>query len=361
MSRALELARRGIALTHPNPMVGAVLVRDGEVVGEGFHTYESRHHAEIVALEKAGDRARGATLYINLEPCCHAGRTGPCTKALIAGGVRRVVAALKDPNPAVSGCGFDELRQAGVQVEVGLVEEEAKRLNEAFAKWIRTGRPFVTLKTALTLDGQISSGDSSVTWITSPESREQVQQIRHSADALLTGIGTVLADDPRMTDRTGLARRRPLLRVVIDSRLRISLKSNLVKSAANDLLIFTTKGASVRKARTLRKLGAEVVHVRWRKGHADLDQVLAELGRLEMLNVLLEAGTELNGAALQDGFVDKMILFYAPRMLGRTTVPVATFPGRSGDPSAALTNLNLRQVGPDFCVEGYLRDVYGNH
>src|SRR6266853_3186057 len=224
MDRALELAARGVALTSPNPMVGAVLVRKDEIVGEGFHTYDGVRHAEIIALEAAGEAARGATLYINLEPCCHSGRTGPCTNALILAGVKRVVAAITDANPAVSGRGFKHLRAAGVEVSAGLREAEARRLDEAFAKWIVTRQPFVTLKSALTLDGQLvlphprgrarppfraalAAREIEDQWITSPESRVEVQRMRHASDALLTGIGTVLDDDPWLTDRTGLPRR----------------------------------------------------------------------------------------------------------------------------------------------------------
>src|SRR5579863_4550054 len=246
MDRALDLAARGVALTSPNPLVGAVLVRDGRVVSEAFHTYDGVRHAEIIALEAAGESARGATLFINLEPCCHTGRTGPCTQALIAAGVARVVAAMADPNPVVAGRGFKQLGAAGIEVSTGPREAEARRLNEAFARWIVSRKPLVTLKSALTLDGQlvlpgarkgarISQKDR---WISSPESRAEVQRMRHVSDALLTGIGTVLVDDPLLTDRTGLPRRRKLLRVVLDSRLRLPLRSKLVRSAEDDVLVF---------------------------------------------------------------------------------------------------------------------------
>src|SRR6266849_6652755 len=243
MQHALTLARKGIGLASPNPHVGCVIVRDGEIVGEGFHQYEWRDHAEIVALKTAGEKARGATLYVNLEPCNHTGRTGPCTEAVVAAGVRRVVAAMQDPNPATSGRGFERLRAAGVEIVSGVLEEEARGLNEAFACWIRTKKPFVTLKSALTLDGQLALPKSKKPgrshWITSEESRAEVQRMRHASDALLTGIGTVLADDPLLTDRSGLPRRKRLLRVVLDSKLRISPKSRIVKTADYDLLIFT--------------------------------------------------------------------------------------------------------------------------
>src|SRR6202161_3764198 len=308
MLRALTLATRGAALAHPNPIVGAVLVKNGKVIGEGFHDYDRRDHAEIVALKQAGKNARGATLYVTLEPCCTTGRTGPCTKAIIAAGIKKVVSAMRDPNPAVSGKGLAELRRAGIQVISGVLEKQAQHLNEDFALWINTELPLVTLKTALTLDGQIAQKAGSVTWITSQQSRDAVQRLRHEADALLTGIGTVLADNPRMSDRTGEPRRRPLLRAIVDSRLRTPLRSKLVKSAEGDVIVFTARSADSPRARALARTGVEVFQVRSRGGHVDLHAVLRELGRREMLNVLLEAGAELNGAALQSGIVDKMIL-----------------------------------------------------
>jgi diaminohydroxyphosphoribosylaminopyrimidine deaminase/5-amino-6-(5-phosphoribosylamino)uracil reductase len=361
MSRALELARRGEALAHPNPLVGAVLVKNSRMVGEGFHTYDGRRHAEIVALENAGASARGATLYVNLEPCSHVGRTGPCTEAIRSAGVKRVVAAMKDPNPQVAGRGLRQLSQAGIEVSVGARKNEAQGLNEAFARWIRTGGPFVTMKSALTLDGRIATSHGSATWITSPASRAEVQQMRHAADALLTGIGTVLADNPRLTDRTGAPRRRKLLRVVIDSRLRLPLRSKLVKSADKDVVVFTTESAESRRALALRKAGVEVLPVRAREGHPNLREVLRELGRREILSVLLEAGPALNGAALAANVVDKVVLFFAPKILGGDAVPLATARFRSYKSAPALRNLTLRRFGPDFCVEGTLRDVYGDH
>jgi diaminohydroxyphosphoribosylaminopyrimidine deaminase/5-amino-6-(5-phosphoribosylamino)uracil reductase len=361
MVRANDLALPGVALAHPNPIVGALLVKNGKVVGEGFHDYDRRDHAEIVALQKAGEKARGATLYVTLEPCCTTGRTGPCTKAIIAAGIRRVVAAMHDPNPAVSGKGLAELRRAGIEVTSGVNEAEAQGQNEDFAWWIQTKRPLVTLKTALTLDGQIAQRAGSVTWITSEESRKAVQLLRHKADALLTGIGTVLADDPRMTDRTGEPRRRKLLRAIVDSRLRLPLRSEIVKSAQKDVAVFTTQSTDSAKARALQRAGVEVIRVAPRRGHLDLHAVIRQLGKREILNVLLEAGAELNGAALQAGIVDKMILFYAPKIMGTGGVPMASIPARWFPKSPALQNLELEKSGPDFVVTGYLHDVYRHH
>src|SRR5579862_7510904 len=300
MARALALARRGQALAGPNPMVGAVLVRGGRIVGEGFHTYDGVRHAEIVALEAAGKKARRATLYVNLEPCCHQGRTGPCSRALIAAGVSRIVAAMPDPNPRVSGRGFRQLRAAGLRVVLEKAfEEEGRRLNEAFAFWIKTRRPFVTLKSAMTLDGAMVLPKSRGRWISSWESRAEVQRMRHASDALLTGIGTVSADNPLLTDRTGLPRRRPLLRVVLDSRLRLSPRSRLVRSIDDgDLLVFTRAAQSSARARALRRAGVEVISLPGRSRRPDLRAVLKELGRRGILSVLLEAGETLNQAAL---------------------------------------------------------------
>jgi diaminohydroxyphosphoribosylaminopyrimidine deaminase/5-amino-6-(5-phosphoribosylamino)uracil reductase len=366
MARALVLAHRGLALAHPNPMVGAVIVREdrsrnARVVGEGFHTYEARKHAEIIALEEARANARRATLYVNLEPCCHIGRTGPCTKAIIDAGVKRVVIAMRDPNPAVAGRGIRELRAAGIAVTIGVREHDARHLNEAFAKWIRTKLPFVTLKTALTLDGQIAARAGSATWLTSEVSREEVQRMRHEADALLTGIGTVLTDDPRMTDRTKLPRRRPLVRVIVDSKLRLPVKSDIVKSAQNDVLVFTKQSADSTRTRALQNAGVEIVQVRSRGPRVDLRAVLRQLGRREILGVILEAGSELNGAALAQDLVDKIVLFYAPKIMGAGGVPMAQLPSKWFERSPALSQLSFRRYGPDFAVQGYFHDVYRNH
>ena len=362
ITRALTLAARSTALAHPNPRVGCVIVKNNRVIGEGFHSYDRRDHAEIVALKKAGKKARGATLYVTLEPCCTTGRTGPCTDAIIAAGIKRVVTAMLDPNPAVAGRGLAQLRRAGIEVAQGLHEAAARELNEDFAKWIRTGLPFVTLKTALTLDGQIAACSGSTTWITSEDSRKAVQRLRHTADALLTGIGTVLADNPRMTDRTGKPRRQKLLRAVVDSHLRLPLKSNLVKSADADVAVFTTLPLDSPRALALERAGVAVVRVPAKRGHVDLHAILRNLGKHQILNVLLEAGAELNGAALEAGIVDKMILFYAPKIMGTGGVPLADLPAARWFPkSPALTNITINRYGPDFCVQGYFHDVYGNH
>ena len=362
MQRAMSLARKATGLASPNPLVGCVLVREGQIVGEGFHQYDWRDHAEVLAIRSAGEKARGSTLYVNLEPCNHTGRTGPCVEAIIKAGVQRLVASIDDPNPVVAGGGFDRLRAAGVEVFTGVLEEQARRLNETFAKWIRKKRPFVTLKSAMTLDGQLALPQAgkrkSSTWITSEESRTEVHRLRHASDALLTGIGTILADDPLLTDRSGLARRRRLLRVIVDSKLRLSPQARIVKTADDDLLVFTSESLRSTRARRLQKVGVEVVGMKKRAERIDLNAVLKELGKREILSVLLEAGTALNGAALAADIVDKVFLFYARRFAGETRVPFATAKNLKHAP---LRTLDLHQFGPDFALEGMLHDVYGNH
>ena len=372
MDVALELAAQGEALTSPNPMVGAVLVREGEEVARAFHTYDGVKHAEALALEAAGAAARGAALYTNLEPCSHQGRTPPCVEAIIAAGVRRVVAAMADPNPQVNGRGFERLRAAGIEVVAGIREEEARRLNESFAGWVRTGRPYVTLKAGLTLDAKIASNDEGAPsgalakeghrWITCEESRAEGQRLRHRADAVLTGIGTVLADDPRFTDRTGRARRRPLVRVVLDAGLRLPLDSELVRSAANDLLIFCGEDVWMGKREKLKERGVEVIELKEAAGRISLRAVLKRLAERQITSVLVEAGARVNAAAIETGVVDKVWLFYAPKLLGADAVPFlagTSYESPVTSHGLSLLNYRLHRFGPDFAVEGYLRDVYG--
>jgi diaminohydroxyphosphoribosylaminopyrimidine deaminase/5-amino-6-(5-phosphoribosylamino)uracil reductase len=388
LRRALELARQGIGLASPNPCVGAVLADpQGNVVGTGTYTYDGVKHAEVLALEAAGSKARGATLFINLEPHAHQGRTPPCTEALIAAGIRRVVAGMADPNPKVSGLGFEKLRAAGVQVEVGGLEEEARQLNEGFARYILHGTPLVTLKSAMSLDGKIApapgalrragpparsddklAGGFSGSWITGEAARAHVHELRHQNDALLVGVGTILADNPLLTDRSGRGRRRPLLRVLLDSHLRLPLDSRLVQSAAversNDVLVFCVSNGERKsggKKMQLEQLGIRVEMVAADPdGRPDLPAVLRRLGELEITSLMIEGGSTVNGSVLASNVVDKVFLYYAPKILGAGAVPFvsgAAFHGIS--PVAQVTHVRLHQFGEDFAVEGYLRDPYG--
>jgi len=375
LHRALELARRSFGLASPNPNVGAVLVDDsGNVVGEGFHTYEGMKHAEVLALEQAGERARGATLYINLEPCSHQGRTGPCADAVIAAGIKRVVASTTDPNPAVGGRGFARLRQAGVQIASGILDEEARPLNDAFAKYIRYRLPLVTLKAGMTLDGKIApppedlssaptlgAGGPTGGWITSDEARAHVHQLRHQHDAILVGVGTVIADNPLLTDRSGLPRRRPLLRVILDSRLRIPLDSRVVQTAKHDVLVFCSLAEEKRKQQ-LQDHGIKVEQVATAgvDGRPDLHAICRFLAEREITSVMIEGGAFVNWEALASDLVDKLFLYYAPKILAGTgSVPFAAGPGfRRMSEAAHLKWFRLHRFGEDFAVEGYLRDPY---
>ena len=359
MRQALDLARQGLGLTSPNPAVGAVLVGEGEVVGSGFHTYAGVKHAEVLALEQAGERARGATLYLTLEPCCHMGRTGLCTDAIVAAGVRRVVAAMEDPNPRVSGAGFRRLREAGIEVEIDAAyTPEAERLNEPFARFMRSGLPLVMLKAALTLDGKIAAPDDNRGWITSEKARAHVQQLRHQSDAILTGIGTVLSDDCMLTDRTGLERSRPLLRIVADSQLRLPLTSRMVETARGDVLAATTSAASAERRRAIEARGIRVVTFDGPGGRVNLPALVAYLGRESYLSLMVEAGSKLNWAVLESGAADKVFFYYAPKILGgMQSLPVIGGTGRRSRKDAIrFRNVTLHHIGAsdEFAVEAYL-------
>lgn len=374
MERALELAQHSVGLASPNPAVGCILVKDGIVVGVGRHEYDKKDHAEIVAVKMAGEAARGATAYVTLEPCCHTGRTGPCTQALIDAGVSRVVMATTDPNPLVSGQGAERLRAKGIAVTSGVMEREARRLNDGFAKHIRTGLPFVTLKAGVSLDGRIAPAPGSAprgapVFLTGEKARAQVQEMRHSVDALITGVNTVLQDDPHLTDRSGLPRRRPLLRVVLDSGLRTPLDSKLVRTAQRDLLIFCTV-APTQRQRTLEALGVCVERVAAAEVEGDqfatgtpgrgrgvcLKAVMKRLGEMEILSAVFEAGSQLNASALSGGHVDKITLFYAPVFLGPNAVPLLQEPITR--PMLTVPPV-VECIDQDVRVDAYLGDPWG--
>ena len=327
---ALELASRGIGRVSPNPAVGAVVVRDDSVVGRGFYTAAGVKHAEVLALEEAGERARGATLYVTLEPHSFHGRTPPCTDAILAAGIRRVVAPMEDPNPQVRGTGFKILREAGLDIEIDAAyAHRASQLNESFIHFMRTGKPLVTLKAAVTLDGKISAPDDNEGWITSETARAHVQSLRHRSDAILTGIGTVLADDCLLTDRTGTERSRPLLRIVLDSQLRLPPDSRLAASTQNDVLVITTSAASPERRERLEAKGIRIEVMEDADGRASLRGVVEWLAREKYLSLMIEAGSRVNWSALESGVTDKIYFYYAPKILGgMQSLPVAGGPGR---------------------------------
>ena len=364
MREALELAKHGRALASPNPMVGAVVVRDGEVVGRGFHTYAGMKHAEVLALEEAGELARGATLCVSLEPCSHQGRTPPCVDAIAAAGIARVVAPMEDPNPLVAGDGFRKLAAAGVEIEMApAFAAEAAKLNESFIHFMRKGRPLVTLKTAITLDGKISAPDDNEGWITSTRARAHVQHLRHDHDAILTGIGTVLADDCLLTDRTALPRSRPLLRIVMDSQLRLPLDSKMARSAAGDVVVATTSASSAARREAAQQRGIEVVVLDGQRGRVDLAALVEWLARRRYLSLMIEAGSKLNWTALESGVVDRIFFYYGAKILGGLeALPLAGGIGRRRRSDAIrVHNVTIHPIPPDeFAIEGYLDDVHGD-
>ncbi len=365
MARALALAKASVGLASPNPQVGCVIVRGDAVLGEGAHLYDQFDHAEIVALKQAGD-VRGATAYVTLEPCSHHGRTGPCADALIEAGIARCVVATVDPNPLVSGQGIAKLRAGGVQVETGLLQARARELNNAFALSITRQRPFVTLKAALSVDGMLAPPASARIaaepfWLTGAAAREEVQRLRHASDVILCGIGTVLADDPLLTDRTGLPRRRPLMRVVIDTHLRTPISAKVVQTEQQDLWIFCGQGAPADRRAQLELLGVRVTAVNaTNNGPVGLDpvEILGHLHSAKLLSVLLEAGSALNGAFLRHDLVDRAVLFYAETELGPDALPFAE--GTAGPFALEQKMLAVRKqmFGSDVCVSGLLHDPW---
>jgi diaminohydroxyphosphoribosylaminopyrimidine deaminase/5-amino-6-(5-phosphoribosylamino)uracil reductase len=363
MRRALALAERGRGTTRPNPVVGAVIARGGRVLAEGFHRRAGQPHAEIEALARLPARgARGATLYVNLEPCCHTGRTGPCTEAILAAGLARVVVGVRDPNPLVDGRGTARLRRAGVRVDVGCLEAACAAANRAFAIWARERRPLVTLKAAASLDGFIAPsnearprGRRAPVWLTGPAARRAAHELRAAHDAVLVGSGTVLADDPRLTVRlSGAARGAAApLRVVLDGRLRTPPDAQVLARGASTL-IFTARGAPAGRARALRAAGAEVVELAAPRGRLPVVAVLRALAARDVQSVLVEGGAAVHGAFLGAGLVDDVALFIAPLLLGGG-VPIAAGLGRGVEAAVALDEVSVRRLGPDLLLRGQAR------
>lgn len=363
MQRALELARRGIGLCSPNPVVGCVILdRNGQVCGEGWHEYDLVDHAEVIALREArqhaGERVKGGTAYVTLEPCNHTGRTPPCTEALIKAGITRVVAATRDPNPNVAGHGCSALRSFGIDVSEGVCECEARRLNEGFARWSQSNRPLVLMKVAMSLDGRIAppAGMHAARepyWITSEAARAAVQPLRWQVDAAMVGVDTVVADDPMLTDRSGFRRRRPLLRVVLDSALRMPLDSKMVATAQNDVLIFTVSNDEKRIGElTARGIRVEILPAE--AGRVPLGKVLDFLGAEGVLTLLTETGTRLNTAFLAGGLVDRIHLFVAPQIMGSDAVPAF----RGMHSFVKMAALEVERYGNDLGLCSLLKDPW---
>ena len=352
MARALELAKQGVGLVSPGPLVGCVIVSaSGDVVGEGFYVFEDVSHAETIALASAGEKPRGGTAYVSLEPHAHYGRTPPCTDALLAAGIKRVVAPIEDLNPKVSGKGFAHLRAAGVAVETGLLAAEATQVNEAYLHYMQTGQPFVHLKLAVTLDGKIATRTGDSRWITGPEARCRAHELRHAYDAILVGAGTVVKDDPSLTDRSGLKRRRPLVRVVLDNNGRLSSRSKLATTTSEaPVLVFGRSGNTdlTDKGTGLETDGVEILSL----DPSDLCPVLEELGRRSIQSVLVEGGGEVAGSFIQAGLVNKVTFFIAPKIIGGS-IGLSWSGVEHMSEALELERVEITQRGRDIEVTGY--------
>lgn len=357
MARALELASMARGRTSPNPMVGAAVYKKEKIVGEGYHSRAGEKHAEVKALEMAGGEARGADLYVNLEPCSHFGRTPPCSQAIINAGIRRVFTAMIDPNPKVAGKGLKRLRQAGITVQLGLMEKEARRLNEIYLKYITSSLPFVLIKCGMTLDGKTATNTRESRWITSESARERVHQLRNEVDAVMVGIGTVLADDPELTTRLPGQKGKNPTRVIIDGLLRIPAKSKVLSHQKRSrTILVTTSHAPEERVRSLRELGAEVLIMGGDGRRVDMSQLMTELGKKGLTSLMIEGGSEIAASALAAGIVDKVIFFIAPKIIGGREAPTAV--GGEGISSLneafQLQEVNFVPLGDNLMVEGYL-------
>jgi diaminohydroxyphosphoribosylaminopyrimidine deaminase/5-amino-6-(5-phosphoribosylamino)uracil reductase len=355
MKQALRLAERGRGRTSPNPMVGAIIVKGGRAVGKGYHARAGSPHAEILALQQAGERAKGGVLYVNLEPCTHFGRTPPCAPRVIEAQLKKVVIGMEDPNPQVKGRGIRSLRRAGIEVEVGVLEEECRGLNEAFCKYIIEKKPFVVLKVASTLDGKIATRRGDSKWITGEVARRFVHRLRDHADGVLVGIGTVLRDDPKLTAR--IKGGRDPYRIVLDSRLRIPERASVFKGSPSKVIIATTRKGSNVKRKSLERRGVRVLVLDSREGRVDLKACLKRLGAAGITTLLVEGGSQVNGSFLDEGAVDRFYCFFSPKWMGDPMAP-DIFGGKGArDLKAAvrLHQVRWRRMGEDVLLEGYVR------
>ena len=356
MARAISLARNGLGRTSPNPLVGAVIVRDGRIVAEGWHRKAGTPHAEIHALNMAGELARGATVYVSLEPCAHYGRTGPCARALVEAGVSRVVVAMTDPNPKVAGKGIAILQEAGIEVTTGVLEQEARQLNEVFLKWMTTGLPFVALKTAMTLDGKIATAAGQSQWITNEASRYESHRLRDIYDGILVGINTALADNPSLTTRLKEYQGRNPVRIVVDSRARLPLTAKLVTDGAARTIVAVTEQAPAERVEALRSAGVEII-VAGSSNHVDMQSLMEQLGAMKISSVLVEGGGSVNFSLLQAGLVDRVYAFIAPKLVGGrdALTPVEGEGFQELDRAVELENIQLRQLGSDVLLTGIVK------
>lgn len=358
MKIAIRLAKKGIGRTSPNPIVGAVVVKNNRIVGRGYHKMAGLPHAEKNALNNAGSLAKGADLYVTLEPCNHYGRTPPCTDAIIDSGIKRVFVGMKDPNPLVGGRGIKKLKKNGIDVIVGILEDECKKINEPYIKYITTKAPFVTLKIASTLDGKIATAAGESKWITSEKSREYVHRLRSMTDAIMVGIGTVLKDDPfltvRLKSKQPAARNlRQPIRIVVDSRLKIPLEANLLDTRDARTIIATTKSAGKKRVKQIEDAGAEVIIIDSKDGHVDLKKLVKEIGKRGITNILIEGGSRLTASAVKERIIDKVLIFYAPIFLGSNGISMIGNLGiKKMKDAIHFKNIRVKRVGEDMLLEG---------
>lgn len=361
MEQALTIAQYGIGRTSPNPMVGAVIVNNGRVVGQGWHRQAGTPHAEVHALQQAGELARGATMYVTLEPCSHYGRTGPCVDAVIAAGIKKVVVAMTDPNPLVAGRGIKKLRATGIEVIDGVLATEAAQINEVFIKWISTQMPFVVLKSAMSLDGKIAAYTGHSQWITGSEARERVHQLRDCYDGILVGIGTVLADNPSLTTRLSYPGKNPL-RIIVDSKARIPLDAQVITDGLPTVLAVTSQ-APHSKLETLRACGVQVLLVDSKQGRVNLPQLFKTLGQQGITSILVEGGASINAAVLEENLVDKVQWFIAPKIIGGKDAPGPVGGNGVADVNHAklLEDIKMETMGEDILISAYVRNREGRH
>lgn len=357
MKRALELAKKGAGYTNPNPLVGAVIVKDERIIGEGYHKVYGSHHAEVNAFLNAAEDVKGATMYVTLEPCSHYGKTPPCTKAIVEKGIKKVIIGLKDPNPLVAGKGIKILEDAGIEVITGVLEEEGRRLNEIFLKYITTKLPFCIMKTAMTLDGKVATHTNASKWITGALSRRYVHELRHRVAGIMVGIGTVLTDDPSLTARLEDGKGSDPIRIVVDSSARISLEARVLNLQSDKRTIMAvTEKADKAKLKALEEKGAEIIITPSKGGKVDLSLLMKELGERKIDSVLLEGGSELNYAALEEGIVDKVNAFIAPKIIGGNTAktPVGGQGKAYMNEAINLKAIDIQRFGDDIMIEGYI-------
>jgi diaminohydroxyphosphoribosylaminopyrimidine deaminase / 5-amino-6-(5-phosphoribosylamino)uracil reductase len=359
MERALELAKKGAGYTNPNPLVGAVIVKDGRIVGEGYHEVYGSHHAEVNAFRNATEDVKGATMYVTLEPCSHYGKTPPCAKAIVEKGIKKVIVALGDPNPEVAGRGIKILRDNGIEVVTGVLEEESRRLNEIFLKYITTKLPFCILKTAMTLDGKIAARTGDSKWITNEESRKYVHKLRHRVSSIMVGVGTIIQDDPLLNTRIQEESGSDPIRIVVDTSGRTPLEARVLNIKSNSkTIIAVTELAPQEKLKEFERIGAEVIITPLMENRVDLKYLMKALGERKIDSVLLEGGSELNYSAMEAGIIDKVNAFIAPKFIGgrEAKTPVGGLGRPLMKEALMLKDIEIHRFGDDIMIEGYIRE-----